>query len=264
MGGRLRENAFPAKFSYNPEASPDCINDYVVFGLSVVGVNGGQANLVAFNNLYVNDAGTGYCSGTTPLLMFAYNVNTVGGKIDTSPVPSLDGQAIAFVETAAGIRWRRCFPRPYLDRGPRDDWQRRHSHGLTQMSSLLFSTDPSTASSPWIDFSGDTAYVGDAVGKVYQITPVFNGTPKLSGNPGWPITVSNNYNFDSSRSRLESGPADGRELERQPLFDPQHRPARSLTLAIGAGTSPGIIAPPIVDITNGTTFVVDADNGLRR
>jgi hypothetical protein len=39
--------------------------------------------------------------------------------------------------------------------------------------------------------------------------------------------------------------------------------ALSVPLVVGAlgKTSPGVLAPPIVDVTNGTTFVVDADDG---
>ncbi|MGA7077900.1 MAG: hypothetical protein WBQ43_07775 [Terriglobales bacterium] len=260
LGGRLRENAFPAKFSYNPEAPPDCVNDYVVFGLSVVGADGGQANLVAFNNLYVNDAGTGYCSGTTPLVMFAYNINTVGGKIDTSPVPSLDGQAIAFVETDAGTGGAGVFHVLTWTAG-----QGAIGAAVTptssQMSSLPFSTDPGTASSPWIDFSGDTAYVGDAKGIVYQITPVFDGTPELSGNLGWPVTVSSNYGLtdpvlDSNQGLLMVGSANGN------LYSIETSTGALSTLVIGNGASPQIVAPPIVDITNGTTFVAAANNGI--
>ena len=55
--GRVAPNMFPAKYSFNPAAAPDCTNDYVVFGLNHVG-NAGQANLVAFNNLY-SGAGPG-------------------------------------------------------------------------------------------------------------------------------------------------------------------------------------------------------------
>jgi len=63
----------------------------------------GNANLVAFNNLYVNDGGTGTCSGTAPNVLFAYNITTApGGRIDTSPVLSLDGTQIAFVESVPG------------------------------------------------------------------------------------------------------------------------------------------------------------------
>ncbi len=255
LGGRLRENAFPAKFSYNPELPPDCINDYVVFGLSVVGVDAGQANLVAFNNLYVNDAGTGYCSGTTPNVMFAYNVSTSGGKIDTSPVPSLDGTQIAFVETGtAGVfhvlTWsagQGAIGAAFTPTSP-------------QMSSLSFSANASGTSSPWIDFSGDAAYVGDAKGNVYQITPVFNGTPLLTGSP-WPVLTGNQYNstppvLDSNLGLLMVGSADGNIYQ-----IPISSPLAWTTAPVGTGPSPQIVAPPIVDITNGTTFVVAADNG---
>jgi len=259
LGGRLRENSFPAKFSYNPEAPPDCVNDYVVFGLSAVGADGAQANLIAFNNLYVNDTGTGYCSGTAPLVLFAYNVSTNGGKIDTSPVPSLDGTQIAFVETDAGKGGAGVFHVLTWTAG-QGAIGAAFTPTSSQMSSLVFSTDPSTTSSPWIDFSGDTAYVGDLTGTVYQITPVFNGTPLLTGSP-WPVQVSENYGLtppvlDSNQGLLMIGSANG-NLYQIPTDNPQ----AFATLPIGNGTSPQLVAPPIVDITNGTTFVAAADDG---
>ena len=97
---------YPAKFSFDPAAKPDCINDYVVFGMvafGTPGASGGQANLVALNNLYVNSTGTGFCRGTVPKVLFAYNITTVtGGRISTSPVLSEDGTKIAFVESVPG------------------------------------------------------------------------------------------------------------------------------------------------------------------
>ena len=48
---------FPAKYSFDINATPSCTNDYVVFGLNVAGATPGQANLVGVNNLY---------SGTAP------------------------------------------------------------------------------------------------------------------------------------------------------------------------------------------------------
>ena len=48
LGGRLAADAYPAKFSFDVGAPPDCTNDYVVFGLSTAST-GTQANLVAFN-----------------------------------------------------------------------------------------------------------------------------------------------------------------------------------------------------------------------
>ena len=48
---------FPAKYSFDINATPSCTNDYVVFGLNVAGATPGQANLVGVTNLY---------SGSTP------------------------------------------------------------------------------------------------------------------------------------------------------------------------------------------------------
>src|SRR5208282_1091242 len=43
LGARMHRDIFPAKFSFDPSAPPDCVNDYVVFGLNIAGVNFGQA-----------------------------------------------------------------------------------------------------------------------------------------------------------------------------------------------------------------------------
>jgi hypothetical protein len=268
LGSRLRINMFPAKYTFDPLAPPDCTNDYVVIGLPIAGAlavdgTGGQANLVAFNNLYSGTDPTGAC-GTGPAIMFAYNVTTVpGGEIVTSPVPSLDGTQIAFVEsvpanTGQGIPASTIFhvltwtagegtigdPAPPLSM-------------TTSMTSLpLTVTATSTTSSPWVDFSADTAYLGDDVGNVYQVTPVFNGTPLLSA--GWPVLVSSPYHLtapvlDSGRGLLMVGSDNG------DLYQIDTSTATvSTPLVVGKanGTTSGIVGPPIVDVTNGTTFVV--------
>jgi hypothetical protein len=258
LGARLRENAFPAKYTFNPDAPPSCANDYVVFGLSTIGAPAGQANLVAFNNLYVNSSGTGSCPGNTPLVMFAYNVTTAtGGKIDTSPVISLDGTEIAFVETVAGNPGSAIFHVLTWQAG-------QGAIGAavtpTQMWSLPFSTTPNTTSSPWVDYSSDTAYIGDIKGNVFQITPVFNGKPKLSGSP-WPVAPSAPSSvtspvLDSNLGLLMVGSVNGNIYQ-----IPIGTPGSFTTATVGSGTSPQIVAPPIVDITNGTTFVVASDIG---
>lgn len=58
--GRVAPGMSPAKYGFDTTAAPDCINDYVVFGLNVAG-SGTQANLIAFNQLY---SGTGGLCGT--------------------------------------------------------------------------------------------------------------------------------------------------------------------------------------------------------
>src|SRR6185369_6588956 len=56
--GTVAPNQFPAKFGFDVNATPDCANDYVIYGLNVGG-SSSQPNLVGFNNLY-----TGTATGT--------------------------------------------------------------------------------------------------------------------------------------------------------------------------------------------------------
>ena len=252
LGGRLAPNMFPAKFSFNPGAPPDCTNDYVVFGLATTGVTGGRANLLAFNNLY---SGTGGLCGAAPTVLFAYNITTAtGGKIVTSPILSLDGTKIAFVESLGTsavfhvLTWTAGQGTIGAAAAP-------------TMTSLTFSPSAnSTTSSPWIDYGTDIVYLGADKGNVYKITGVFKGTPTLAGAP-WPVTVSTNLRLsppvlDSSLGRLMVGSANGS------LYQINTATGALATLVVASGgTSPGIVAGPIVDVTNGTTFVVSANDG---
>ncbi len=253
LAGRLNENAFPAKYSFDPGAPPDCTHDFVAFGLNIAGT-GSKANLVAYNNLYSGTNPAGIC-GANPTILFAYNVSTVGGKILTSPVLSLDGTQIAFVESVTNgasvfhvLTWKAG--------GTLTAPQTPGS----SMTSVTFSSKGDATSSPWIDYGADKAYVGDDKGVVYQITGVFRATPTLSGPP-WPVTLRANYAvtspvLDSTRGLLMVGGADGK------LWQVNTTTGHAANLVIGSGTtSGGIYAPPIVDVTNGTTFAVSANNG---
>jgi hypothetical protein len=264
LGGRIVANMFPAKFSFDPGAPPDCTKDYVVFGLATAGVTGGPANLVAFNNLYSDPVkGGGLCDppsgpGLGPNVRFAYFITTVArGRISTSPILSLDGTKIAFVESIPGTSPSAVF------------------HVLTwtggegtisvpavpkSMTSLTFSpTANSTTSSPWIDYSNDTVYLGADNGVVYKITGVFKGKPTLTRDGFWPVTVSAGFHLtppvlDSALGMLMVGSTNGN------LYRIDTAKDLLATLLVGKGTSHGILAAPIVDITNGTTFVVSAND----
>jgi len=257
LGGRLLPNVYPAKFSFDPGAPPDCINDYVVFGLASSGVDGGRANLVAFNNLYSGTAPVGLC-GTAPTPLFAYNITTSpGGRILTSPILSEDGREIGYVEsfhTSAifhVLTWTANQGTP--------------SAAAPAPATVLSVPIPATVttSSPWIDYSSDTVYLCGDNSEVYQITGVFRGTPTLTQSSFWPVTVNTkNYHltspvFDSVLGMLMFGSANGT------LNRINTATGAFTTQPIGkiGTTSPGIMAPPIVDITNGTTFVVSADDG---
>jgi hypothetical protein len=261
LGGKVAAFNFPAKFSFDVSAAPDCTNDYVVFGLAAAGVTGGTANLVAFNNLYVNSAGTGFCSGkTAPTVLFAYNTTTAGGKITTSPILSLDGTKIGFVESIPGATPSAIFHVVTWTAGP---GQGTIGGAVLPpaMSSVPFSLSANdSSSSPWIDYGNDIVYVGADNGLVYKITGVFHGVPALSGSP-WPVTVSTGLHLtspvlDSGLGKLMVGSANGN------LYQIDTATGTLATLPVGGGTtSHGIVAAPLVDITNGTTFVVSANDG---
>jgi hypothetical protein len=253
LPSRVAANMFPAKFSFDPAAPPDCTNDYVVFGLLNVGVTGSAANLVAFHNLYVDSMGTGSCSGTSPNVMFAYNVSTAGGAIHTSPVLSLDGTKIAFIESGAGtsvfhvLTWTAGQGTPNAAAAP-------------TMTSLTFAAANNTTSSPWVDYHGDVAYVAADDARVHKITGVFKGTPMEVTTAPWPITVSPPHRLTSpvlDGNLLLVGSADGR------LYQINTVTGALSSVAVGklGRTNPGLRATPILDITNGRAFVVSSNDG---
>src|ERR1035437_4722277 len=181
-------------------------------------------------------------------------------------------------------RLRRCFPR--MER--RSPWWKASPeprpgaifHGLTwapggtiksavaptpaSMTSLTFSPSSNcSTSSPWIDYATDVVYVGADKGNVYKIAPVFNGTPALAGG-NWPVMVHPNFHLtppvlDAGRSVLMVGSSDGVLYK----IDTTTGQLSASHLVVGkkGGTSSGILAPPIVDGTSGTTFVVSANDG---
>jgi hypothetical protein len=261
LGAKVVAHMFPAKYSFDPAAAPDCINDYVVFGIAATGVpgaSGGQANLVALNNLYVNSAGNGFCSGTAPNVLFAYNITTVtGGKISTSPVLSLDGTQIAFVESVPGASPQAIFH--VLTWTPGQGAIKNAAS--PSMTSLTFSpTSNCTTSSPWVDYGADVAYVGSDKGIVYKITGVFKGTPTLVTASPWPVTVHTNFHLsppvlDGGRSALMVGSSDGTLYK----INTTSGALTPHVVGLKGGTTSGITGAPMVDVTSGTTFVVSAN-----
>jgi hypothetical protein len=255
-GGRLDANMFPVKFSFDPSAPPSCTSDFVVFGLAVAGVTGGQANLVAYNNLY-SGTSPALC-GAAPTVLFAYNITTTtGGKIVTSPILSEDGTKVGFVESLTNsaifhvLTWTA------------GQGALKTAVAPSSMTSLTFSaTAGSTSSSPWIDYGNDIVYLGDDSGVIHKITGVFKGTPKLVTTSPWPITVSSGYHLtppvlDATLGVLMIGSANGS------LYQVNTTTGAVATLVVGAGSTDGIVAAPIVDVTNGTTFVVSANDGKK-
>jgi hypothetical protein len=262
--GRIAPNMFPAKYSFDPGAGPDCTNDYAVFGLNHVG-NAGQANLVAFNKLY-SGAGPGIC-GAAPTILFAYNISTVtAGRILNSPALSLDGKKIAFVESGniAGNTMSIFHVLTWAS-GPGNGTSATAPAvpgvgNSASMTSLTYASALDLRSSPWIDYNSDVAYVGSDDGRIYKITGVFKGTPTLAGAP-WPVAISPNVRastpvLDKNLGLVMVGSQNGT------FYSINATTGAVKSLVVGsAGRNPGILAAPIVDVTNGTSFVVSANDG---
>lgn len=253
--GRIAPNMFPAKFSFDPGAAPDCTKDFVVFPLNHVGVTAGQANLVAFNNLY-SGSPAGLC-GSAPTVLFGYNISTVAaGRILNSPALSVDGKKIAFVESGAAssifhvLTWTAGAGGVSTAAAPGG-----------AMVSITFAATLDTRSSPWVDYNTDTAYVGADDGKVYKFTGVFKGTPALAGG-FWPVTLAANVRvsspvLDKNLGLLLVGIQNGTYYS----VNTSTGVVKSLVVGRSGATNPGILAAPVVDVSNGTSFVVSANDG---
>jgi len=100
--GQIQPNTYPATWA-SSGTSASCANDFIVYPTGSAG-SGTNASIVAYNQLYVG--GTG-CT-TVPSVYWAYNT---GGTITTSPVVSLAGTEVAFIQVSvataslAVVKW---------------------------------------------------------------------------------------------------------------------------------------------------------------
>ena len=258
IAGRIFANSYPTKYVFDPAAAPDCTRDFVVYGLATAGTTGGQANLVAFNNLY---SGTGGACGAGPTVLFAYNITTqTGGRITLNPIISEDGTKIAFVEsTSTGgnailhvLTWTAGQGSIASAAVPTAD------------NTVAFSVGANdSTSSPWVDYFNDVAYVGSDDGFLHKIKDVFHGNPAEEFDLSWPVLLLGTGRFttpvlDSVRNLILVGRGNGNlyRVNTQDTTD-----VISMPVGLTGSRNPAIKADPIVDITNGTTFAVSSNNG---
>jgi hypothetical protein len=255
--GTLQDNMYPAKFSFDVNATPDCVNDFAVFALNVA-PGAGQANIVGLNYLYSGTSPNGICNnlvgnGTSANVNWAYQVGTKA--IATSPVISLDGTQIAFVEntnpaTFHVLTWtagQGTVTSPATPTG-------------AQLTSLtLAGGTGDTYSPPFVDYFNHVAYVGTNNGKIFKITNVFNGTPALAGAP-WPLTASGNITgavYDQNTGNVFASSRNGRLFG----FNSSGTALTGSPIRVGDGTTDGGIAdPPIVDSLNGFVYAMSGSS----
>ncbi len=288
---------YPAKFSFDINANPDCNNDYVVFPTNLAGVTAGQASVIAYRNLY---AGTGApaCGMANPTVYWSYNTNfdnagtATNGTVQTSPVLSADGSKVAFVETRTGanggailhlIKWHA------LDGGaintaaaPKTatvwtaDGLAGHCPvtGACMISIVLNGAQPDTASSPFYDYARDAIYVGDDDGVLHKIINAFGisgTTPSEAVTGNWPIIVDTGAQLtsptlESISGNIFTGDSTGRlSYIRETFSTAGTCSAGSLPCLGSTNILPAAahVVPdaPIVDPTTGKVFIFFGNNG---
>jgi hypothetical protein len=209
------EGNFPAKYVFNANGAASCA-DYVVFTTSQTG-GAGTTDIYAVDNLYVNAAGTGLCAGIAPTVLWSYHIQSQAGSADTSPVISLLGNQIAWIESTGGTAALHLL-KPYTGGG---DGSLAAPNTPTATTAALYKTctpaaptgggatshacllnlpfangDDDTGagaispSSPYYDYLLDAAFVGDDGGNLHEFTGVFNGTPAEATTGGWPVKMA--------------------------------------------------------------------------
>ena len=272
-GATVGAENFPAKFSFRT-TSASCGSDFVVFS---TGLNGtaSQANLVAYNNLYSG------CGGTVPSVYWAYNISDAlllgSGQILTSPVFSLDGSQIAFVQhsgasfhgTLVLLKWAASTTETVTGPGTPASVTPAMYRTCTApcMTTIALRSGTNTAtddttSSVFYDYTNDIAWVGDSQGWIHKFTGVFKGlVPAEVRSGGFPVhlTVGSNIALSS--------PVYDRVLNRVFIGDyggflyrvdaATAAVTRSGQLDFGAG----IVAGPVVDATRGFVYVAASSDG---
>ena len=166
------------------------------------GVNAVPA-LIAYNQLYSTQGSAGgLCNQNGPSVMWSYQTAAAGtGSASTSPVLSLDGTKVAWVETSASgavlhvLKWKSgqgaagaSAPAPDQTLASGAAWS-TCAAGNSCVASVAFSGSPqSTRSAPYYDYGADALYVGDNSGTLHKFTGIFNGSP-AEVTTGWPIVV---------------------------------------------------------------------------
>ncbi len=219
-GGTTAPSMYPAKYTFDINATPTCIiatgvpvPDFIVFPVNVAG-SASQPNIVAFQDLYSGTTGApGICNTKRPTYFtgdtvasaatfWSYDITAGGGIVATSPALSLDGTRVAFVETGGGsahfhvLAWNGGTTSVAGDGVTTTNSQLVTSPkvittggfatlapvaGSGTVSDLVLGSANDTLSSPFVVYNADTAYVGNDAGVLFRVINVFCATTACTG-----------------------------------------------------------------------------------
>jgi hypothetical protein len=254
-------------------------SNFTPASIAFTGGANGQASIMAFNNLYAS----GGCTAPTPKVYWAYNTSYAAvppapAAVVTSPVISLDGTQVAFVQNAVAVgslvllKWKSNaadnFNNPTdLTGAGRVTPANYPTCTAPCMTTIAFSAtgNPRTDnnSSPFYDYVKDTIYVGDDGGRLRKFTNVFNlngaGTAPAEATAPWPVTLTGNVIttspvHDQTNSTTYIADAGGF------LYSVTDTGVKVTSARIGF--SLGIVDSPTVDPTAGMVYAyVSNDSG---
>jgi len=210
--GLVNPNAFPAKYSFSTTTF-SCTSDFVVYPTGIAGATTTQATIVAFDELYGTSGpsgtgcGAGAGGGAVPLVDWAYNTAyssalvADNSLVKTSPVLSLDGTQVAFIQATTGggaaaslILLKPSTGTSVVALNTASTNVAAASYRTCNapcMTRLILSGAPiDSFSAPFYDYANDMLYVGDDNGTLHKFTNVFvSGTP-TEVSTGFPVQVS--------------------------------------------------------------------------
>jgi hypothetical protein len=252
----------PAKFTFDITQPPSCANDFVVFVINATPGAGTQANIVAFNNIYAGPL-AGSC-GAAPTFMWSYAVGT--GPVVLSPVLSLDGKKVAFIEAVSAnqanfhvLTWK-AGQGTNATTGAVAPGNGSSATTLNYTNTVAPGCATTQAadsnSSPYIDYGNDVAYLAADNGNLYHVSGVFKGTPTVD----YCITVAANKALSSPVYDAQSKKvfvSDGQSVYAFAAGTNGFTAAGSIQVA---GTANSVVLSPIVDSTNGFVYVFSNHN----
>jgi hypothetical protein len=263
-GASAGAGVYPAKYAFDihttlcgAAAQPD----YVVYTTGLPG-GVGQASIVAYDNLYFG------CSGPTPVDYWAYNT---GGQVLTSPVLSLDGTQVGFVQTTAGaatlvlLKWKPADGTVGLPDTPVPALPVNYltctapCMALLPLHNGLGLPVDDTTSSVYYDYTSDTAWVGGASGWLHKFTGVFKGVPTEVTTGGYPAQMPSGATlsspvYDSTSGNVFVGDYAGFLYRVDPSLG-------TVTASGQLDFGVGFVDGPVVDSSNHFVYVFASQEG---
>ena len=236
-------------------------------GATLAGGSGtvGQPTIIAFNQLYKTTCAT--TSSPVPATFWSYNTGNAAFT-ETSPVLSIDGVQVAFVQrtgTAASLvllKWSSTVSVGTVGAPTAPTTVTAANYRTCTapcMTVIAFNGGPNnTNSSPFYDYTNDELYVGADNGTLHKFTGVFNGTPAESGSP-WPVTVStgnilSSPVYDSGSGLVFVGSTSGTTTGGQLHSIDAISGALVSSARLATNSSSGVRDSPIVDSSAGTVY----------